>query len=66
MEDKNNYTLSEIEKMFEAYCKYRNAKEIYEFGECGNNILRERVNLSFSLCEEIIPKSLINKLEIKK
>jgi hypothetical protein len=77
MEDKTNYTHKEFEDAFDAYLKYDKAffnycmKETENDEELSSPVLtsdeyKEQLNQSVEDCNKKIPKSLIDKLGIKK
>jgi len=61
MEDKESYTHKEVEEMFNAYRTYLNGV-VYAV----NTFSKNRINDFVKECKNKIPKSLVDKLKIKK
>lgn len=79
MNDKKLYTYKEVENMFEAHGLYKenlfgygDLKNIIEFGyvqkehEIQFKEKKDKINRAVNNCNQKIPKSLIDKLEIGK
>ena len=64
MEDKESYTHEEVERAIFASMNYQAVKTIYYLRPNEKN--KEDVNKLIDDCNQKIPKSLIDKLEIKK
>jgi len=63
MEEKPNYTHQEVQRMLESHGNYT-----YWKGRLDNIILEKKENLNSCVedCEENLPQSLVDKLNIKK
>ena len=71
MEEKNLYTNQEVEEMLIALEQHTNQYNVYLEAMCGNKVNYQIaainiLNKSTERCNQKIPKSLIDKLRIKK
>lgn len=67
MKEKDNYTKNEIEKMLRTYCGYLIKKiELNELNVENYELKKFLLNQDVEECNKVIPKSLIDKLGIKK